>query len=57
MAEKLLDQIFGCSTSKAEIGFSATRIKRKKAIQMLGATEDEVAVEIPKVLGLLGIAG
>jgi hypothetical protein len=57
LAEKLLDQIFGCSTSKAEIGFSATRIKRKKAIQMLGATEDEVAVEIPKVLGLLGIAG
>ena len=59
MAEKLLDQISGCSTSKAEriLGFSATRIKRKKAIQMLGATEDKVAVEIPKVLGLLGIAG
>ena len=60
MAEKLLDQIIsGCLTSKAEriLGFSATRIKRKKAIQMLGATEDKVAVEIPKVLGLLGIAG
>lgn len=59
-AEKLLEQISSCSTNnKTEriLGYAATRMKREKAIRLLGVTEDEVAVEIPKVLGTLGIAG
>ena len=59
LAEKLLDQITGFPINKAEriLGFATARMKRDKGIRMLGAKEDEVAVEIPKVLGLLGVAG
>jgi hypothetical protein len=59
LAEKLLEQISSCSISKSEriLGYAAIRMKREKAIRLLGATEDEVAVEIPKVLGTLGVAG
>ncbi len=60
-AEKLLEQISSRSTknNKTEriLGYASTRMKREKAIRLLGVTEDEVAVEIPKVLGTLGIAG
>ncbi|KAL3792279.1 hypothetical protein ACHAW5_001105 [Stephanodiscus triporus] len=59
LAEKLLEQISSCSINKAEriLGYATTRMKREKATRLLGATEDEVAVEIPKVLGSLGVAG
>jgi hypothetical protein len=59
LAERLLEQISSCSISKSEriLGYAANRMKREKAIRLLGATEDEVAVEIPKVLGALGVAG
>lgn len=59
LAEKMLEQISSCSINKAEriLGYATTRMKREKAIRLLGATEDEVAVEIPKVLGSLGVAG
>ncbi len=59
LAERLLEQISSCSISKSEriLGYAASRLNREKAIRLLGATEDEVAVEIPKVLGTLGVAG
>ena len=59
LAEKLLEQISFCSINKAEriLGYAAARMKREKALRLLGATEDEVTVEIPKVLGSLGVAG
>ncbi|KAL3826489.1 hypothetical protein ACHAXA_004326 [Cyclostephanos tholiformis] len=59
-AEKLLEQISSYSTNKKTervLGYASTRMKREKAIRLLGVTEDDVAVEIPKVLGTLGIAG
>ena len=59
MAERLLEQISSCSISKSEriLGYAANRMKREKAVRLLGSTEDEVAMEIPKVLGTLGVAG
>jgi len=59
LAEKLLEQISFCSINKAEriLGYAAARMKREKALRLLGASEDEVAVEVPKVLGSLGVAG
>lgn len=59
LAEKLLEHISFYSINKAEriLGYAAARMKREKALRLLGASEDEVTVEIPKVLGTLGVAG
>ena len=45
-----------CNSTKAErlLGYNATRLKRAKALRLLGATEDDVELECAKNLGSLG---
>ena len=47
-----------CS-KKAErlLGYTETRLKRSKALKLLGATEDDIEVECQKNLGSLGHGG
>jgi hypothetical protein len=52
-------QIHLQSCSKVEIllGYSKSRLRREKALKVLGANEDEVDQENSKVLGSLGLSG
>ena len=45
-----------CNSTKAErlLGYNETRLKRAKALRLLGATEDDVELECAKNLGSLG---
>lgn len=47
------------SSSKVEIllGYSKSRLRREKALKILGANEDEIDQENSKALGSLGISG
>ena len=52
-------QLVDDSATKAErlLGYNSTRLKRAKALRLLGATEDDVELENAKTLGSLGHSG
>lgn len=61
LAHHLLQQIPSCPSdpNKAEriLGYASSRLAREKALQLLGTSEEEVAIENAKNLGSLGVAG
>ena len=46
-----------CSKAERLLGYTETRLKRAKALKLLGATEDDIEVECQKNLGSLGHGG
>jgi len=66
LSKKLFNEISSQATTassynstKAErlLGYNETRLKRSKALRLLGATEDDIELECAKNLGSLGQGG
>ena len=51
------DRIAQCLKEETILGYSTLRLKREKALKVLGASEEDVDIENSKNLGSLGIAG
>mmetsp|Transcript_13571 Transcript_13571/g.28768 ORF Transcript_13571/g.28768 Transcript_13571/m.28768 type:complete len:247 (-) Transcript_13571:318-1058(-) len=61
LAESILQHIPNSSDDpeKAErvLGYASSRLRRAKALRLLGASEEDLEIETAKVLGSLGVAG